>query len=352
MVTPAARALLFLAIAASPELVPTPSQAEALDAAPSPPALADPDAIAEMLVGRAARAEDEGAFASALQADEECAARAPDTRWGPRAAERATWLRARSEGAFAPLARLERVRRDPALADDPATIDALARDADTFPPGLVRVEARLFVAEAWLRRMARPRDGTLELRRVTEDPEADPLTARLAEGELVRALVAQGEIEAAIAEARAGARRLDAQTLRSVAGLARRRWARRTAFAVVAAFVALAAAALVGARRTGAALASRALRASAPVLVGFVVFVGAGGGALAARYESGNSLPFLLFGAAVLPLVFVARAWSAVGSPRPAARASRALLCATTVLATAFLLLDLVNPAYLEGFGL
>ncbi len=44
--------------------------------------------------------------------------------------------------------------------------------------------------------------------------------------------------------------------------------------------------------------------------------------------------------------------WGAVGSEGAAPRAGRALLCAASVLAAAFLLLDLVNPTYLEGFGL
>jgi hypothetical protein len=84
----------------------------------------------------------------------------------------------------------------------------------------------------------------------------------------------------------------------------------------------------------------------------FVAFVAVAGGALASNYEAGNAAPFLLLGAVVLPLVLVARAWSAVGSTRGAARVARALLCAATVLAAAFLLLDAVNPQYLTGFGL
>ena len=47
-------------------------------------------------------------------------------------------------------ARLDRIRQDPAVANDPSAIEALARDADTFPAGTVRVDARMLVAEAWL----------------------------------------------------------------------------------------------------------------------------------------------------------------------------------------------------------
>jgi hypothetical protein len=54
----------------------------------------------------------------------------------------------------------------------------------------------------------------------------------------------------------------------------------------------------------------------------------------------------------VLPLVLLARLWSAVGSQAPAARVARSVLCGATVVATAFVLLETVNPVYLEGFGL
>jgi hypothetical protein len=122
---------------------------------------------------------------------------------------------------------------------------------------------------------------------------------------------------------------------------------------VLAAFAGLAAIALWRARRRG--LLSDAIGAPvafAPVAVAFVAFVAIGGGALAARYESGNARPFLLLGVLSWPLLLLARAWSAVGSLRLAARAGRALLCGAALMAAAFILLDTVNPDYLEGFGL
>ena len=96
----------------------------------------------------------------------------------------------------------------------------------------------------------------------------------------------------------------------------------------------------------------RELRKLAPVAAVFVAFVAVAGGVLASKYESGNAEPFLFLGAAVLPLLLLARAWSAVGSQTGAARAARALLCGATVVAAAFMLLDAMNPQYLEGFGL
>ena len=103
-------------------------------------------------------------------------------------------------------------------------------------------------------------------------------------------------------------------------------------------------------RRLGAALLE--LRRLAPVATLFVAFVALAGGLLATKYEAGNAAPFLLLGAAVLPLLLLARAWSSVGSQASGARAARALLCGASVVATAFVLLDWFDPQYLTGFGL
>jgi hypothetical protein len=313
----------------------------------------DGEAAAEAFFRLAEKDEDEGAFAQAIVHDRACLAAAPGTRWAGRATERIGWLLARSEGGFAPLARLERIRRDPALANDPAAIEALAHDADAFPPGIVRVEARMLVAEAWLGRMSRPADARAELRSVVDDPKADPLTASLAERELVEGLAEAGRLGDAAIEAHAHERLLDPGVVRRMDMLVRRRWLRKTAVAVLAVFALLAAVALVRAKRRGTLRdAGRALGAVAPVAVAFTLFVAIAGGGLAARYESGNARPFVLLGVAALPLVLVARAWSAVGSTRPAARLGRALICGATLVGAAFVLLDVVSPEYLEGFGL
>jgi hypothetical protein len=252
-----------------------------------------------------------------------------------------------------PAQELERVRADPALADDPAAIDALARDLQSFPPGPARVEARMLVAEAWLGRMHRPDDALSVLRAVTDDPEADPLTARLAEREIVDALIAEGRLDEAAAEASAHAHRLDPRVVVHTRTLVRRRSLRRVAIAELCIFGALAGRSLLAAFKRGAVGASgRALRRVLFPALGFAVYVAAAGGLLASQYETGNSAPFVLFGLLVVPIVLLARAWAAVGSTRSAARAFRAVICAVSVFAAAFMLLDAVNPAYLEGFGL
>src|SRR5579884_3039525 len=219
-----------------------------------------------------------------------------------------------SDAEAAAAARLARVRDDPALANDPAAIEALARDADAFPPGPARVEARLLVAEAWLGRLRRPRAAIDELRKVTGDPGADPLSARLAEREIVDALVAQGGIDEAVDEARAHANRLDPRFVTQTERLVRRRALRRAAIVELAAFVTLAASAWVRARARGTlGAAPAAVRRIAPVAAAFAAYVGGVGGLLASRYEAGNAAPFLALGAVALPLAVVARAWSAVG---------------------------------------
>lgn len=313
----------------------------------------NPDSVAEarFLLGRLD--EEAGDYAQALIDNRACIDAAPTTRWAFRASDRITWLRARSEGDFAPLRRLESVRHDPALSNDPATLESLVREADGFPPGMVRVEARLLVAEAWLSRLDRPDDAIALLRRVTEEPRIDPLTLRLAEHELVDALIARGRVDEAVAEATAHPSRLDLRYLRQVKRLRTRQRVTYAAEGILAAFALASLAALVRAsQRRALGEAWRALRSMLPAAALFVGFVALGGGFLASQYETGNARPFLLLGAGVLPMVLLARLWSAVGSQARPARVARSLLCGASVMATAFMLLEIMTPQYLEGFGL
>jgi hypothetical protein len=297
--------------------------------------------------------EGRGAYPEALTEYRAVMDAAPGSRWAVRASDRIEWIRARSEGDFAPLRRLQQVRSDPDVASDPSAIDALARDAEAFPPGMVRVEARMLVAEAWLGRMHRAGDAIGELELVRDDPKTDPLTSRLAERELVDAYVGEGRIDDAVAEASKHSSRLDPKFVRQVKRLVLRRAVQWFASVVLAAFGVFSIVALVRAgRKRALAQAWSALRELAPAAIGFVAFVAIAGGVLASQYESGNATPFLLLGAAVLPLVLLARAWGAVGSQTRAARVGRSLLCAATVMAAAFVLLEKVYPDYLVGFGL
>jgi hypothetical protein len=318
-----------------------------------PGAVGGGDATAEALYEQAQLDEQHGEYAQALERYRASFAASPSSRYAQRAQTRADWLQDHSEGGFVPLARLEGVRRDPAIANDPSAIDALAHDLEAFPSGLVRVEARMLVAEAWLGRMHRPDDGMRELRAVADDPSADPLTARQAAHALVEALVDAGALDAAVREAHARANQLDPRYVKKVERTAHRRMLRLAAGAEITLVLVLAGAALVTAARRGRlADVALALRRLAPVAIAFVVYVAFAGGILASSYETGNAKPFLVLGMAALPLVLLARAWSAAGSPRTWARGARAAACGASVVAAAFVLLDAIDPAYLEDFGL
>jgi hypothetical protein len=313
----------------------------------------DPAAVGEAWLLLGQLDEQDGAYPQAMADDRACTEAAPNTRWSLRAYDRLDWLKARSEGDFGPLRRLETVRRDPDATSDAAKVDALARDLESFPPGTVRVEARMLVAEAWLGHLHRPDAAIDQLRQVALDPRADALTARLAERELVDALVASGRIDDAVAEARSHDTRLDPRFVRGIAKLPLRRSVRRASIAVLALFAALSVLGLVRASRRGAlGTAVSELRKLAPVAAVFIAFIALAGGLLASQYEAGNAQPFLYLGAVVLPLLLLARAWSAVGSQTSSARAGRAALCGASVAAAAFVLLEQIDPQYLQGFGL
>jgi hypothetical protein len=140
-----------------------------------------------------------------------------------------------------------------------------------------------------------------------------------------------------------------------VVTLARRRTLHRAAWIDLAVVALLASASLARAaatRRGALADVARHLRRLAPLAIAFTAYVAIAGGALAAKYESGNALPFWALGAVLLVLVALARAWSATGGASRTARVTRAVLAATTVVAAAFLVLESIDTMYLEGFGL
>ena len=200
----------------------------------------DQAAVSEAYFRLGALDEEDQAFAHAVTEYRQCIAAGPvssGARWARNAASRTQWLSVRAEGDFAPLARLQRFERDPALAADPAALDALAHDAEAFPPGLVRAEARMLVATAWLGPLHRPRDAGDLFRRVATDPAAAGVNLRFAERGLVDALIANGEIDAASKEARAHAAQLDPELVTRLQRLQRRRTLLRLAPVEVAMFV-------------------------------------------------------------------------------------------------------------------
>jgi hypothetical protein len=289
-------------------------------------------------------------FGAALAAYREVTAADPSAPFASVSRARAADLEAHAEGNFAPLARLESVRRAPAKLEDRAAIEALSRDAEAFPAGRVRGEARLVVGESF-RRMNDSRAAEGALRLATTDDAADPLTRSLALSDLVALLRERGDVKAALAE-------LDAHpgilpTLRlDVARLLRREWIRDGAFAVIAA-VALAALASVAklVRRLPdpRTLPSKVVR---PLPIAAALYLGGAGAAVAALRGDGDPRPFVVLGAGIAAVAVAARALSLAGSTRPFPRALRAAACFAAVLSIAFLAIERTEAGYLSSFGL
>lgn len=228
---------------------------------------------------------------------------------------------------------LDAIRRDPALASDPRAIDELVREADAAPPSPERVDAWVLAAEAYAERLGRPEEAERLYRAIVAAPEADDVLRGKARRDLVTVLVARGDLEAAADAARGGDPALAAEVRRLIV----RRWLHFTSIGVLAA-VALMFARAVAKRRPRGALRG------AKVALAFAAWVGLGGALLVSRYEDADATPFLVLGAAIVPVLFVARAWSLAGSPSRAARVSRAVACAGAALAAAFLVMEATAP--------
>ena len=313
----------------------------------------DAPARAPSVLAEAERDDDALAFGKALAGYDEALRLAPAMAGAMRAQQRGAALRARSEGDFEPLAKLERVRRDPELSSDPSAIDDLVRAAESFPPGLVRVEVWLLAAEAYAGRLDRPGDAVPLWRRIIVDPHADEVVTRAAARSLVQHHLERGDLaaaEAALALAGSNAHPTLADEVRRAA---RRRWVHLSAIAVVGLTIVLATSTIgqsIRARRHRVILARA--RSSSRLVLGYAAYVALAGAALASCYEAGTAHPFLLFGAVLVPLLLLARAWGAAGSPAPRARGLRAIACAASALGTAFLVLEHVDVRYLQRLGL
>ena len=308
--------------------------------------------LAEELYTTAEQEEKDLAFAAALHDYEASVAADPSNRWVLRANARARWLRERSEGDFAPLARLEHVRRDPTAQRDVATVDALAHDLETFPPGEVRIEARMFVAESYLTLLGRPTDGAHELDALLDEPAVKaagdaPLRAQAA-SRLVDIAMSRGDVAAAkraADRAGSGAAQLGAR----VTQWARRRIIERVSAGVLALF-AIAGGVAAGRRLRGARVAALGAFTSRAALI--CVYLAIFAAVLAGSYENGHTLPFIALPIAILPIAILARAWALAGASTNGARTLRAIFGAVAVAAAAFLVLDRIDVRYLESFGL
>jgi hypothetical protein len=305
------------------------------------------------LYDRAEREDEDLSFERAMRSYEEALRAQPSNPRAMRAEARVAIFRARSEGNFEPLAKLERIRRDPTLASDEAAIDELARSANAFPPGLVRVEARVLVAEAYAHRLGRPEDAAATLRLVIADPRAERIIAQKAARDLATISLSRGDLAGARAAVALAGDRADPKLEREIARAARRRSMHLASIGLLVGIVVLALVASVRAVRAGRREALLgATRRMSRLAIAYAAYVAIAGGLLASGYEEGTSRPFLLFGATLAPLLLLARAWGAAAAQSRAARVFRAVLCATGAVAAGFLVLEHVDVRYLEGLGL
>ncbi|MGH7328401.1 MAG: hypothetical protein ACREJX_08630, partial [Polyangiaceae bacterium] len=135
-------------------------------------------------------------FASALARFDASLVRDPSHRYALRARNRGDTLRAHSEGDFGPYAELERIRRDHVAARDPTALGKLVADANDFPPGLVRVEARMLAGDAFLAQRNYAKALPL-LELVITDPKCDPISFHQASHEVVETDLANGDPDSA-----------------------------------------------------------------------------------------------------------------------------------------------------------
>lgn len=294
-------------------------------------------------------ADDEMAFPRALAGYRDFLARDPGSRFAARAQARVEDLEHHAEGDFAPLTALERVRRDPSLANSLAGIQHLDRELERFPPGPVRAEARQLVGEAYLSRLQRPRDAARVLHALANDASATEDVRSLAAERLVQARALMGEEVSAAREV--STMRIDPEVQRDARVLARRSILRRASWVTLSltAVMALLSLARMGrARRLGEVF--RAWRRPLPLAQ--LTLLTLGGGGLAKMFDEHEMSPFLVLGAGSLGVYLAAAAWSVAGSAHPAAKVGRAFVCFTAALAVAFLAMDTLDPMMLEGINL
>jgi tetratricopeptide (TPR) repeat protein len=252
--------------------------------------------------------EEDDEFERALTRYREClAAKATSSggHWARNAAKRVQWLSTRSAGNFAPLKRLNGFKRDPALSANPEAVASFARDAEAFPPGIVRSQARTFVAAALLGPLHRPHDAVPVFRQVLTDPAAEGGDLLVASRGLVDALREDGQLDEAVKEAKLRSSQIDAEVMSDLQQRVRRRdlLVRRRNL-LHAAWIALA------------------------VFVGFVVI------ALGyARWKRGSFR-------------------EALRATRRPARVAGALWCAVGAITAVFALIGTLAPTYLERIGL
>lgn len=190
-----------------------------------------------------------------------------------------------------------------------------------------------------------------ELRALASDLHNDTLLRRGAATRLVIILADGGDFDSADAAAKEFERDIDPGAIKYAHAVRRRSGVHTVALVAVAAVSGIA---LVSVARAGRRIKSAwpAARRALPVVGFFFAYAAIVGGFLASSYENSSAVPFWLFASLMGPLALGLRLWGALGSPRVEARIGRAVAAVAVTVAVGFLVVEHVNPSYLEGFGL
>jgi tetratricopeptide (TPR) repeat protein len=308
-------------------------------------------AAAEQSFARAEQAAKDLAFAEALSAYRAAIAADPSAPFARVARARADDLEAHAEGGFRPLAQLEAVRRDPRSLGDRESLFAFAREVEAFPPGRVRAEARMLVAEKW-QKLGDPLAAIAALERTAGDASADKLTRALALSQLWTLRRQRGEIREALAAVERDPDVSPALTL-EVRRVARRERMRVAAIAVLSVLAAIGAASIAWLAKKARDVRDVPARVVRPAAVAFALYLGGAGALLVHFHGGGDGRPFVWFGLGVLALDVIARAFvRASGARRLPVRAAWAAACVAGVAAAAFLAVERTDVSFLEGIGL
>lgn len=298
------------------------------------------------LVREADRAESEARPSDAVALWREALAAAPTSRVAGRCETRIAYLTGRSEGAYAPLANLMRMRKLPTSALSAAVLDGYARRLDGYPRGRARREGRELVADAWLGRLGDARRARRAYEQWLAEPGVEDVERRLAASGLARAHTQLGDPGAALRamqQAGLGAS-TDADDLRVEA---RRRVLRVVAWALISAF--LGAGLALGGYR-GLQLA-RLRRALGPARLAAAIWVLGGPLLIAALFDDAAFDTFATLALAGGAVLLAATVFGAgLGDAKSSRRHAVAVAAFAAMLGVGFLVLD--GAGFLLSLGL
>lgn len=295
--------------------------------------------------------DDEGyRFADALRGYRASIAMDPGSPYAGRILARVQELEAHAEGGFAPLAALERVRRTPALSNDPEALVRLGREARNWPAGSCRAEARYLVAEGLSTRFARPQEGAAVYRELALDPTSPGNLRDLAAQRLVELGVTLGREDRAARDV-AAVRAVDPEVRTLAAVHLRRRRLRHGSVGVLALTAALGVISAAWTRRSGRwAELLRAWRR--PLPLAHLALLSLGGAGLAHLSDGHEGGPFYVLGAGTLGVYLAVTAAAVAGPARWWAAIPRAMLGLLAALAVSYLAMERLDVMMLEGIGL